>query len=224
MSLYYYKDMFKAQDMEQAKNLILTEEQQGGDFRQRWERETAYMQELFAQGLGELDGKTVLDFGCGIGRLSRALLEKYNCHVLGVDISPDMRRMATDYVNSERFSVISYEMFCTLAERGAIQADCAIAVYVLQHVFDPAHDIELLARAVSEKLLVLNLKHRAVPVIDSESGVKKFHLDEQPEPSADVASLLEQHFTVLSGLELAADKISVADKHWCQIYGKKESR
>ena len=33
MSLYYYKDMFKVQDLEQAKNIILTEEQQGGDYR-----------------------------------------------------------------------------------------------------------------------------------------------------------------------------------------------
>ena len=71
MSLYYYKDMFKVQDLEQAKNIILTEEQQGGDYRQRWERETEYMKTLFAGGLGDLNGKTVLDFGCGIGRLSK---------------------------------------------------------------------------------------------------------------------------------------------------------
>ena len=94
MSLYYYKDMFKVDNLEEAKNIILTEEVQGGDHRQRWERETTYMQSLFAEGLGDLNGKTVLDFGCGIGRLSKALVEKYDCHVLGVDISPDMRRMA----------------------------------------------------------------------------------------------------------------------------------
>lgn len=104
MSLYYYKDMFKVQNMEQAQNIILTEEQQGGDYRQRWERETEYMKTLFVGGLGDLNGKTVLDFGCGIGRLSKALLEQYDCRVLGVDISPDMRRMAADYVNSDRFS------------------------------------------------------------------------------------------------------------------------
>ena len=46
----------------------------------------------------------------------------------------------------------------------------------------------------------------------------------QPEASADVASLLEQHFTVLGELELAADKISVAEKHWCRIYGKKAGK
>ena len=151
MSLYYYKDMFKVQDLEQAKNIILTEEQQGGDYRQRWERETEYMKTLFAGGLGDLSGKTVLDFGCGIGRLSKALLEQYDC-------------------------------------------------------------------------LVLNLKHRAVPVIDSENGRKKFYIDEQPEASADVAALLEQQFTALSELELAAEKISVVTKHWCRVYGKKESK
>ena len=132
--------------------------------------------------------------------------------------------MAAEYVNSDRFSVISYEMFCALAERGGLKADCAIAVYVLQHVFDPAHDIRLLSRAVADKLLVLNLKHRAVPVIDSENGRKKFYIDEQPEASADVAALLEQQFTALSELELAAEKISVVTKHWCRVYGKKESK
>ena len=75
MSLYYYKDMFRVENLEEAKNIILTEEAQGGDHRQRWERETTYMQSLFAEGLGDLNGKTVLDFGCGIGRLSKALVE-----------------------------------------------------------------------------------------------------------------------------------------------------
>lgn len=224
MSLYYYKDMFKAHNMEEAQNIILTEEQQGGSARERWERETEYMQNLFAEGLGDLNGKTVLDFGCGIGRLSKVLLEQYDCHVLGVDISPDMRRMAPDYVGSNRFSVISYEMFCTLAGSGALQTDCAISVYVLQHVYDPARDISLLERVVRDKLLVLNLHHRAVPVIDSESGVKKFYLDEHPAPSADVAMLLEKHFEQQSQLELAAEKISVVDKHWCRVYRKRGNK
>lgn len=164
MSLYYYKDMFKVENLEEAKNIILTEEVQGGDHRQRWERETTYMQSLFAEGLGDLNGKTVLDFGC------------------------------------------------------------AIAVYVLQHVYDPAHDIGLLEKAVRDKLLVLNLKHRAVPVIDSENGAKKFYLDEQPEPRADVGLLLAEYFEQQRQLELAADKISVVDKHWCRIYGKKGNK
>jgi hypothetical protein len=40
----------------------------------------------------------------------------------------------------------------------------------------------------------------------------------------DVAALLEQQFTAFSELELAAEKISVVTKHWCRVYGKKESK
>ena len=219
MSLYYYKDMFKVQDLQEAKAIILTEEQQGGNYQERWERETEYMQGLFAEGLGDLNGKTILDFGCGIGRLSKALLQQYDCHVLGVDISPDMRRLAQDYVADDRFSVLSYEMFCQLGGTGRLQVDCGLAVYVLQHVYDPAHDIQLLQQVVKDRLFVLNLQHRAIPVLDSETGAKKFYLDQQPEVRADVAKLLAEQFALQKELPLDAEKISMAHLHWCRIYG-----
>ncbi|WP_293548583.1 hypothetical protein [Phascolarctobacterium sp.] len=41
MSLYYYKDMFQVQDIQEAREIILTEEQQGGNSHERWDRETA---------------------------------------------------------------------------------------------------------------------------------------------------------------------------------------
>lgn len=94
MSIYYCKDMFKVKDMEEAKNIILTEERQGGNYAARWDREMVYMLELFQKGLGDLNGKLILDFGCGIGRLSKALIENFDCCVLGVDISPSMRQLA----------------------------------------------------------------------------------------------------------------------------------
>lgn len=219
MSLYYYKDMFKVQDIQEAKAIILTEEQQGGDYQERWDRETEYMQGLFAEGLGDLNGKTILDFGCGIGRLSKALLQQYDCHVLGVDISPDMRRLAQEYVADDRFSVLSYEMFCQLGGTGRLQVDCGLAVYVLQHVYDPAHDIQILQQVVKDRLFVLNLQHRAIPVLDSETGAKKFYLDQQPEAQADVAKLLAEQFTLQKQLPLDADKISMIHLHWCRIYG-----
>ena len=104
--------------------------------------------ELFRKGLGDLKGKTILDFGCGIGRLSKALLENFDCCVLGVDISASMRQLALEYVNNDRFSVISYEIFSELAGKGALQVDTGLAVYVLQHVYDPKGDIKLLSQAI----------------------------------------------------------------------------
>lgn len=219
MSLYYYKDMFKVQDMQEAKAIILTEEREGGDYKERWDRETEYMKGLFTEGFGDLSGKTILDFGCGIGRLSKALLQQYDCHVLGVDISPDMRRLAQEYVADDRFSVLSYEMFCQLGGTGRLQVDCGLAVYVLQHVYDPVHDIQILRQVIKDRLFVLNMQHRAVPVLDSETGAKMFYLDQQPEAQANVAKLLEAQFTLQKQLPLDADKISMTHLHWCRIYG-----
>lgn len=221
MSLYYCKDMFKVKNMEEAKNIILTEERQGGNYENRWDRETVYMLELFQKGLGDLNGKVILDFGCGIGRLSKALIENFNCCVLGVDISPSMRQLAPEYVNNDRFSVISYELFCELVGKGKLQVDVGLAVYVLQHVYDPAHDIKLLSEAVKEQLFVLNLKHRAIPVMDGETGIKSFYLDKQPEAAADVEKLLDEQFRVKNTFELASEAISIAEEHWCKVYQAK---
>lgn len=221
MSLYYYKDMFKVKDMEEAKNIILTEEGKGGDYEARWNRETEYMLELFRKGLSDLKGKTILDFGCGIGRLSKALLENYDCYVLGVDISASMRQLALEYVNNDRFSVMSYEMFRELVGKGNLQVDVGLAVYVLQHVYDTDGDTKLLSQAIKEQLFVLNLKHRAIPVIDGETGAKKFYLEKEREKATDTAGLLEQRFAVEKELELDGSKISIAEEHWCRIYKAK---
>jgi ubiquinone/menaquinone biosynthesis C-methylase UbiE len=75
----------------------------------RWEPE-----EFFASGQQEIDGLMsscgltagdngkVLDFGCGVGRLSRAL-RPYFAEVYGVDISEEMIRLARSHVESCTF-------------------------------------------------------------------------------------------------------------------------
>lgn len=218
MGLYYYKDMFKVENMKEAKKIILTEEAQGGDYSERWERETKYMLNLFKDGLGDLNGKIILDFGCGIGRLSKVLLEKFDCHVLGVDISSSMRKLSLEYVRDDRFSVLSYELFCKLVREGKLKVDIGLAVYVLQHVYDPEHDIEILGKALREKIFILNLIHRAIPVIDSETGVSKFCMYEKHEAKDDVGKLLEKQFITEKEFILDNSKISIAEKHWCKVY------
>jgi SAM-dependent methyltransferase len=53
-------------------------------------------------GLVEGDNGRVLDFGCGIGRLSRAL-RSYFSQVYGLDISAEMIRLAKEYTPSCEF-------------------------------------------------------------------------------------------------------------------------
>ena len=45
----------------------------------------------------------VLDYGCGIGRMAKELILRHNCRVIGVDISPNMRALSVQYVNSDNF-------------------------------------------------------------------------------------------------------------------------
>ena len=64
------------------------------------EREIASVMNL-CEISGEHNGK-VLDFGCGVGRLSRALLQ-YFPEVYGVDVSTEMIRLAKEYTPSCEF-------------------------------------------------------------------------------------------------------------------------
>ena len=40
------------------------------------------------------DGCKILDVGCGDGKISKAIIEKFNCKVIGVDISKQARELA----------------------------------------------------------------------------------------------------------------------------------
>src|SRR5262245_8852446 len=78
---------------------------------QRWQVETPWCGGLIRDACALGPQSRVLDFGCGIGRLAKWLIDAVGCRVVGVDISESMRRLAIDYVGSPKFSVVSYEAF-----------------------------------------------------------------------------------------------------------------
>jgi SAM-dependent methyltransferase len=165
-SVTYNPGFFDAADPDAAKRIILTRES-GRDTDERWVRETPYLTDLICGRLALGPSKLVVDFGCGIGRMAKAMIERAGCRVLGVDLSQDMRGLAPAYVGSANFSVVSPEMFAGLAD-GGLRADAAISVWVLQHCFAPAADIDLLARGLTPQgqLLVVNNVQRAIPAIE----------------------------------------------------------
>jgi cyclopropane fatty-acyl-phospholipid synthase-like methyltransferase len=57
----------------------------------------------------------VLDYGCGIGRLAKAMIDASGCSVVGLDTSPEMRKLADDYVGSDRFIAVSPSQFDALS-------------------------------------------------------------------------------------------------------------
>jgi SAM-dependent methyltransferase len=158
--LVYRPEIFNVGDLDGAKSIILTPER-GRTTDERWTLETPYLADLIAMQTRLGPDSVVLDYGCGIGRMSKALIEKTGCRAIGADISNEMRAMAPGYVGSERF--IACEP-AALSQFGA-RCDVAIAVWVLQHC--PAFDLDLaIIRHVLKPeglLVIVNELGRCVP-------------------------------------------------------------
>jgi len=164
--LTYNPDIFSVPDADAARRIILTEE--GGlTTDSRWEIETPYLVELIRHQLAPYAGGLLIDYGCGIGRLAKALIEQIGCAVLGVDLSPDMRSLAHGYVQSDAFSVVSPLVFRRLVNSG-LRADGAFSVWVIQHCLQPGRDLDLIREGLHNqaRLVIVNNRLRVVPTIE----------------------------------------------------------
>jgi SAM-dependent methyltransferase len=163
LNFTYNPEIFSVCNESQAKGIILTAE--NSTTQARWEQETPFLSNLI-RGQVELDADSViLDYGCGIGRMAKALIDCYGCRVIGVDISPSMRSLSVGYVNSDRFFSCPPEMLWLLIASG-LRVDLAISIWVLQHCLKPAEDIQALRDALKSggRLFIVNNVQRAVPV------------------------------------------------------------
>ena len=141
--------VFDVKNEKDAKEIILTPTSSVSTD-ERWEKETEILKEEFKKTL-ELDGKKVMDYGCGIGRLSKELVELSE-EVHGVDISRDMLKLAKDYVDSDKFhpkhvSEIEDEKY-----------DVVICSWVLQHINNVEETIDMIKDKLNDggQLFVLN--------------------------------------------------------------------
>src|SRR6266581_9530160 len=155
----YDKSIFDVTDLQSAKNIILTPTpEQSTD--ERWEKETPYLMGLMER-LNLNSSSVVLDFGAGVGRLCKALIEKYECQAIGLDISTNMRALSHVYVNNDKFFSISPENYTFFKEK----VDVVIAVWTLQHVRVLPAEIERIQYMLKPdgKLFVVNERQRFIP-------------------------------------------------------------
>lgn len=127
----YAPEVFEKDSLAAARDIILRP-QPGVPTDTRWERETEWMMErvAFSQPPG-----VIFDIGCGIGRLSKPLVERGH-YVIGVDGSASMRQMAQGYVDQPaRFECITPEQFNHAVSRG-LRGKGAITAWVFQHIPD----------------------------------------------------------------------------------------
>ena len=158
--------MFEVRDLEHAKLVTLGHLHFNDDTiissAERWEYETDFTVQFIAAKFSLSSCDTVLDYGCGTGRVAKALIAKCGCQVVGVDSSPTMRAIALEHVTSDRFSVYSRGELLKAQEA---PFDLAIALWVLQHSYEPGVDIATIKSMLrtESSLLVFNEMRRYVP-------------------------------------------------------------
>lgn len=165
MSSTFDPRVFAVPDIDTAKRIILTHEDSSTE--ERWAKETPYLADLIEEHLGINPGTLLLDYGSGIGRIAKALIERQDCRVVGVDISPHMRSLGLAYVRSDRYTACSPDMLVALVGAG-LRFDAAISVWVLQHCARPEADIGLIAAALKAEapVFIVNNVGRAVPTVE----------------------------------------------------------
>lgn len=208
--LTYNPRVFETPDIETAKRIILTNEQDL-DSKARWAQETPYLAALAANHLALGPGRLLLDYGCGIGRVAKELIERTGCTVLGVDISQRMRAMAPEYVGTPAFSVVTRRVLDAMVQHG-LRVDAAICVWVLQHCPKPAEDLGLIKRSLGPeaRLLVVNNQYRAIPTVEKPWA----------EDGLSVANLLDETLKSIAGGKMDPDAVGsfVAEHTFWGIY------
>ena len=173
----YWPEKFNVSDLEEAKRLILTPD---GDLStdERWAIETPPLVSLLKEQFDISDQSTLIDFGVGIGRVAKELINETGCFIIGVDISASMRTLGHIYCNSPNFMSCSVEGLASLSSKG-FRADFAYSVLTLQHSADHLENINLLFETLTQSggLYVLNTTYRVLPVKD---GWKFGALDLRP--------------------------------------------
>jgi len=159
--------IFDCATIEEAKSIILTPEM-GLSTDERWKLETEWLIEK----LDFVPLDMVVDYGCGIGRMSKAMVDRTSCCVVGVDQSASMRAMATTYVgNPEWFQAVTPRFFNCMVEN-AFLADGGLTVWCLQHIPMPILDgvMRTLKAGISPggTLCTMERPERFVPVREGQ--------------------------------------------------------
>ncbi|MFY8211727.1 MAG: class I SAM-dependent methyltransferase [Candidatus Nanopelagicus sp.] len=129
----YIKDIFDAPTFEDAKKIVITPDPIHPD---KFEKGTEYLIDVIAKHNIVKENDIVLDFGCGVGRMSKALIEQFNCNVIGSDISMNMLIFSTLYVNNAQKFVTCNKL------TSENYVNTIISSFALQHTKNPAEEIQ----------------------------------------------------------------------------------
>lgn len=168
--------------------------------------------------LGNLDGKRVLELGCGGGPISVAMA-KQGARVLAIDSSAEQIQHARRLAEREEVKVeLRQGDYADLAAVRADTVDVAISVYSLGVVPDLDRVLRQVHRVLRpEAPIVLSLPHPAFRTVDPDGdppAVRRSYFDHTPiswladgEAGADQPMTISDLFTSLSRANFRVDTI-----------------
>lgn len=152
----YIKEVFDVTTFEHAKHVVLTSDP---DNPKKFENETNFLIDIIQEQNTINSDSIVLDFGCGMGRVSKGLIDKFKCKVIGLDISDSMLTFARLYTaNVQKFQATK-----NYTEPESV--DVCLSILALQHAQDPKQEIDNIVKVLKHNgtLILLNENKRFVP-------------------------------------------------------------
>ena len=173
-----------------------------------WDSDTIRNEDVIAQILdngGVKEGIHVLDVACGTGVLFPDYLKRGAASVTGIDISPEMAKIAA--AKFPEVKVICGDVETTEFER---QFDAIMVYNAFPHFPDPAHLIEVLAKLTKPggRLSVAHGMSRAALTDHHAGRASKVSIDLLHEK--DLAALFEPYFDV---------DVMISNDHMYQVAG-----
>ena len=165
----YNKDFFIPKSFEDAKRIVIG---YGGiETKDKWNIETNWIENLLREKNFLNEDSIVLDWGVGVGRLSKMLIDKFGCEVIGVDINNEMLNYAKEYVSSDKFTGILVDDLYKLNKK----CTHVIAVWTLQHSPHVNDDIKkiYMMTTYNAKMFIFE---NTLPVIPIKNDIPWFHL------------------------------------------------
>jgi len=158
LSKVYNPDFFNVDSIESAKRLSLELSEY-----ETWDEQTEWVIDLLKASKTVSEESTFIDWGVGVGRISKAIIDTFNCKVVGLDISNTMLEHSVQYVNNENYSTLTFDKF--KAENIQGRFTHAIATWTLQHSPTSQYDISFLTRSLTNngKLLVVDSFNKKIP-------------------------------------------------------------
>lgn len=161
----YIKETFDVTSFDQAKDVVLSCSSKDPE---KFDRETKFLVDAIEKQNIINENTLVYDFGCGMGRVAKELINRFNCKVIGQDISPSMLMFAKLYTaNLKKFTgTHDYSIHDSI--------DVALSIFALQHTEDPKKEIDNIVNVLKPNgiFVLLNENKRYVPSgIDDERYV-----------------------------------------------------